>query len=220
MEPVSVVYFVLFLIGFCFAVISFILSSLGHFGGHLTGMDTHGIDSGGHDIGTGQHDTSGHASSDLSDTNISPVSPITIAMFITAFGGVGFIFQQIPGGNLMLSLPLAFISGFVIAGAAFYILYRLFKATQANSNYSRESLLGLEAEVITSIPSDGLGEIAYITKGSRSNAPARSEEHNPIPTHSVVRMTRIVGNIFYVREIPEELLRKYDDELKELEDTN
>ena len=212
MEPVSVVYFVLFLIGFCFAVISFILSSLGHFGGHLTGMDTHGIDSGG-------HDTSGHASSDSSDANISPVSPITIAMFITAFGGVGFIFQQIPGGSLMLSLPLAFISGFVIAGAAFYILYRLFKATQANSNYSRESLLGLEAEVITSIPSDGLGEIAYMTRGSRSNAPARSEEHNPIPTHSVVRMTRIVGNIFYVREIPEELLRKYDDELKELEDT-
>ncbi|MDQ1326976.1 MAG: hypothetical protein QG641_256, partial [Candidatus Poribacteria bacterium] len=218
MDPVSIVYLVLFLIGFCFAVISFILSSLGHLGiGHIA-IDTHAGDSGGHDIDAGHHDAGGHANGNSSETNISPVSPITISMFITAFGGIGFIFQQIPGGNWMLSLPLAFISGFVIAGAAFYILYRLFKATQANSNYSRESLLGLEAEVITSIPSDGLGEIAYVTRGSRFNAPARSEEHNPIPTHSVVRMTRIVGNIFYVREIPEELLRKYDNELKELED--
>jgi membrane protein implicated in regulation of membrane protease activity len=219
MDPVSVVYLVLFLIGFCFAVVSFILSGLGYFGGHLTGMDTHGFNIGNHHIDIGNSDASGHASGDSSDANISPVSTITIAMFITAFGGIGFILQQIPGGSLMLSLPLAFISGFAIAGAAFYVLYRLFKATQTNSNYSRESLLGLEAEVITSIPSDGLGEIAYITKGSRSNAPARSEEHNAIPTHSIVRMTKIVGNIFYVREIPEELLRKYDDELKELEDT-
>lgn len=233
MDPISIVYLILFLIGFCFAVISFILSSLGHLGvGHGADVDAQDVDIGGHDVDVGghdidasgdnidigDHDVDGHFDGSSAEMHVSPVSPITIAMFITAFGGVGFIFQQIPGGSLFLSLPLAFVSGFLIAGFAFYILYKLFKATQASSNYSRESLLGLEAEVITSIPSDGLGEIAYITRGSRFSAPARSEEKSEIPRHAIVRMTRIVGNIFYVRQIPEELLRKYDDELEKLDE--
>lgn len=233
MDPVSIVYLVFFLIGLGFAVTSFILSGLGHFGtSHDAGVDGHGVDVGGHHVDVGGHDVDGHGvetgahdvgahNVDVHDSSagihLSPVSPITIAMFITAFGGIGFILQQFPGSNLLFSLPLALVSGFAIAGAAFYVLYKIFSITQADSNYSRESVLDLEAEVITAIPADGVGEIAYTAKGSRNSAPARSEERVAIPKHAIVRMTKVAGNIFYVREIPDEELRRLFDELEEID---
>ncbi len=223
MDPASAVYLILFLIGLGFAIVSFILSGLGHFGtdhhvdGHHVDIGGHHIDAGGHSIDLGHHDV-GHHDSSHAGAHLSPVSPITIAMFITSFGGIGFILQQLPGRSLLFSLPLALASGFVIAGAAFYLLYRIFSATQASSNYTRESVLDLEAEVITPIPADGVGEIAYIAKGSRFSAPARSEDQGEIPKHAIVRMTQVAGNIFYVREIPNEKLRRAFAKLEDDDD--
>jgi membrane-bound ClpP family serine protease len=213
MDPASVVYLILFLIGFGFAVISFLFSTFGHLGtGHDASVDGHEVDVGGNGVDVDGHDVDMHTDGGSADMHLSPVSPITIAMFITSFGGVGFILQQFPGSNLLINLPLALVSGLAIAGLAFYILYKIFSMTQASSNYSRESVLDLEAEVITSIPANGIGEIAYTAKGSRFSAPARSEEQDAIPRHTIVRMTKVVGNIFYVREIPDEKLRRlYDD---------
>jgi len=235
MDSVSIVYLIFFFIGLGFAIVSFIMSGLGHFGnghdvdaghvdvgghdvdvgGHDVDIGGHDVDVSGHDVDIGDHDVGAHADSSSAGIHLSPVSPITIAMFITSFGGIGFILQQFPGGNLLISLPLALASGFVIAGAAFYLLYRIFSITQASSNYSRESVLDLEAEVITAIPADGLGEIAYTAKGSRFSAPARSEEQVAIRKHAIVRMTKVAGSIFYVREIPDEKLRRLFDELEE-----
>ena len=217
MDPASAIYLILFLIGLGFAVVSFILSGLGYLGhsvdGHHADINGHHFDAGEHDAEIGHHDM-GHHDGSSAEMHFSPVSPITIAMFITSFGGVGFIVQQFPGGNLLFSLPLALVSGFVIAGSAFYILYKIFSATQASSNYTRDSVLDLEAEVITPIPANGVGEIAYTARGSRFNAPARSEDQEAIPKHAIVRMTKVVGNIFYVREIPDEKLWREFAELE------
>jgi hypothetical protein len=229
MDSVSIVYLIFFFIGLGFAIVSFIMSGLGHFGtehdvdvghvdvdGHDVDIGGHDVDVSGHDVDIGDHDVGAHADSSSAGIHLSPVSPITIAMFITSFGGIGFILQQFPGGgNLLISLPLALASGFVIAGAAFYLLYKIFSITQASSNYSRESVLDLEAEVITAIPADGVGEIAYTARGSRFSAPARSEEQVAIRKHAIVRMTQVAGSIFYVREIPDEKLRRLFDELEE-----
>jgi len=258
MDPASAVYLILFFIGLGFAVISFFLSGLGHFGDHdvdagghdidagghdvdigghdidIGGYDVdaggadidigghdidiggHDVDVGGHDVDIGEHDVGVDADGGSAEVHLSPVSPITIATFITAFGGVGYIFQQ--SGSIFISLPLAFGSGFVIAGSAFYLLYKIFAVTQSDSGYTRESTLGIEAEVITPIPDNGVGEIAYIAKGSRFNAPARSEEQSAIAKHSVVRIIKVVGHIFYVREIPDEKLRRLAKEIDEFEE--
>ena len=225
MDPVSIVYLIFFFIGLGFAIVSFIMSGLGQFGAEQD-VDVGDVDVGeygvdvdvsGDDVDIGDHDLGADADSSSAGIHLSPVSPITIAMFITSFGGIGFILQQFPGGNLLISLPLALASGFAIAGAAFFLLYKIFSVTQASSNYSRESVLDLEAEVITAIPADGVGEIAYTARGSRFNAPARSEENLAIPKHAIVRMTKVAGSIFYVREIPDEKLRRLFDELEEID---
>lgn len=185
-------------------------------GGHDIDIGGHDVDAGGHDVDIGDQDVGVDADGGSAEVHLSPVSPITIATFITAFGGVGYIFQQ--SGSLFLSLPLALGSGFVIAGSSFYLLYRIFAVTQASSGYTRESILGFEAEVITPIPDNGVGEIAYIAKGSRFNAPARSEEQVAIAKHAIVRIIKVAGHIFYVREVPDEKLRRLAKEIDELDE--
>jgi len=46
------------------------------------------------------------------------------------------------------------------------------------------SLVGQEASIVTPIPENGVGEIAYIQGGSRYTAPARTESGSPIPPES------------------------------------
>ncbi|MBC8459469.1 MAG: hypothetical protein H8D67_15880 [Deltaproteobacteria bacterium] len=176
-------------------------------GGHDIDIGTHDVDVGGHDANVGEH------SVDTSSPHLSPVSPIMIATFITSFGGVGFIFNENLRIPLPITLPVASFSGVAIAGALFFIFYKIFKVTQASSEPTRQSVMFSEAKVITPIPADGVGEIAYIAKGSRFTAAARAEERVAIPKHSMVRITKIVGNAFYVNEIPDEKLRRLADEI-------
>ena len=76
-----------------------------------------------------------------------------------------------------------------------------------------QALIGVEAEVTVAIPESTLGEIAYVAMGGRSVAPARSEDQVPIPRFSTVRITRVVGNIFFVRPVVEEQLRALDPQI-------
>jgi len=223
MDLASTIYLICFFVGLGFAVISTILGSFGHIGGgdHDVDMGGHGVDVDGHDVDVGDHDldTSGHVEhpdsigADSGEVHFSPLSPITIATFITCFGGVGFIFNQNLRSPLFISIPIAVGSGFAVAGAVFFLFYKIFKTTQASSEYTRESLLDIEAEVITPIPANAVGAIAYVAKGSRYTAPARSEEQEAIAKHEIVRITRIVGNTIYVREIPDEKLRRLASEI-------
>ena len=59
-------------------------------------------------------------------------------------------------------------------------------------------LVGLSATVITPIPQQGVGEIAYVQGGARYTAPARSESGAAIGSGQTVKIHRIVGTQFYV----------------------
>ena len=47
-------------------------------------------------------------------------------------------------------------------------------------------------------PENGVGEISYVQSGSRYSAPARNENTAAIGTGKTVKITRIVGNQFFV----------------------
>jgi len=81
----------------------------------------------------------------------------------------------------------------------FAFFNKIFKITQGSSEPHVQELVGKEAEVITPIPTDGLGEIAYVRRGSRFTASARAEGGVAIPNRSVVTIVRIVGNTYYVK---------------------
>jgi membrane protein implicated in regulation of membrane protease activity len=129
---------------------------------------------------------------------ISPLSPATIAIFMTTFGGVGIILHSLFHMGLLLSLPISAVSGIAVAGFVAILFYHLFARVQASSETRMAEIIGLTAEVTVPIPAQGVGEIAYICRGARLVSGARSRSGRGIPRHQVVRIMQQVGNTLYV----------------------
>jgi hypothetical protein len=182
---IGFIYFVCFLVGFIYALIS---GALGHvFGG---GSDVH-------------LDASGHVGFEGGDAGLSVASPTLIAAFLSGFGGTGLIVHNLYRPTPGASLLVAIVGGLAVSGGAYLILGFLYQKTQAGSEFRDEQVVGKSAEVTLAIPTDGLGEIAFSMKGARNIGPARSEDGKPIPRHSAVKITRSVAGTFYVKKLEE-----------------
>jgi membrane protein implicated in regulation of membrane protease activity len=168
----------------------FIVGSLA--AGHLFGGADHG-----HVGGSGGH---AEAGADASDSpGMSIFSPIIMAAFVTAFGGFGTIFNQIPAtSNPWISAPLAVVCAVSITSLLLWLLRQLFRQTDSSSESKVSGLVGVSATVITPIPQHGVGEIAYVDGGSRYSAPARTESGCAVASGQSVKIHRIVGTQFYV----------------------
>jgi RNA polymerase sigma factor (sigma-70 family) len=184
------VYAICFGVGLFFTLLSAITGHI--FGGHGEA---------GHDFGANGHEHA-HAEAGSGDQDMpgfSPLSPTTIATFITAFGGLGMILQQISAARSpWISAPTAAVGALGIAATVFMLFRLIFQRTQASSEGRVADLLGHTATVITPILPGAVGEIAYVQSGTRYSAPARTEETNAIPNGMPVKITRIVGTLFYV----------------------
>jgi membrane protein implicated in regulation of membrane protease activity len=182
------VYAVAFGVGLLFAIVSAFVSHL--FGGH----DAHV------DVGTG-----GHAEAGFQDTGmpgLSPFSPTTITAFITAFGGLGLIFSKIEATRSpWISAPLAMVGALIIAAGVVWLFGTVFHAVDSSSESRVGELVGMTATVITPIPANGVGEIAYVQSGSRYSAPARDERGVPVSNGQTVKIVRVVGTQFYVAPV-------------------
>jgi membrane protein implicated in regulation of membrane protease activity len=109
------------------------------------------------------------------------------------------IFTKIPATrSVWLSGPLSAIGALSIAGVVFWIFNTMFEKTQSSSEARVGTLVGQIASIVTPIPKDGVGEIAYVRAGTRYTAPARSEQGEPISAGQAVRITRVIGQQFWV----------------------
>src|SRR2546422_11713154 len=159
--------------------------------GHFFGHDGHA------DVGTGGHAEAGYDHSGV--PGISFFSPTVLACFVTAFGACGLILSRIEGTrNIWISAPISAVAGAAMAGVAFLLFNAMFKHTQSSSESRVGDLIGQTASIITPIPADGVGEIAYVQCGTRYTAPARTESGSAIAAGKPVRITRIVGSQYYV----------------------
>jgi membrane protein implicated in regulation of membrane protease activity len=178
--------------GICLVVgLVFTLTSVvfGHFFGHD-----------GHVEGSTGHVEAGADSSDA--PGISIFSPTVMASFVTAFGGFGLIFTQFDETrSAIISAPLSLVGGLVVAGVLLVFLRAVFRHTQSSSESHVARLVGAEANVITPIPENGVGEIAYVVGGTRYSAPARAENNAAVANGRTVKIVRIVGNQFYVTTV-------------------
>ncbi len=179
-----IIYAICLVAGLVFTLVSVVA---GHFfGGH-----------GEHVGGSGGHAEAGADSSDM--PGISFFSPTIIASFITAFGGFGLIFSQFPGtSKTEISAPLSIFAALVVAGALYKFLSLVFGHTQSSSESHVARLAGTTASVVSPIPENGVGEIAYVVSDTRYTAPARTENGAAVGNGKLVKITRVVGTQFYV----------------------
>jgi len=176
-----------------------------------------------HDIGadhdlSADHDTGGVTAV---GTHPSPISAPVLSAFMVVFGFSGMIGEKVFRLPTIIAAPGAAGISVLLAALVFLGLCKLFMATQGTSHGALRDLIGLEAEVITPIPAEGVGEIAYVTSTGRASVPARSESATLIPKHSMVTVTQMTGNVALVRETVDEELRKLShDQERESEQVN
>lgn len=196
MDKLFLIYVVCFGVGLVFTVVSAFMADI--FGGHEIGGDVGGVD--GHaEAGTGGHAEAGFGSHDM--PGFSPLSPATIASFVTAFGGIGMILSRIEATkSAWINGPLAALGGLAVAALVLSLFRTVFRKTQGSSESRVAQLIGASATVITPIASNGVGEIAYIDAGSRYTAPARSENGLAFGNGQTVRISRIVGTTYFVTQ--------------------
>ena len=179
------IYGICLLVGLVFTLVSVVI---GHF---LGGHD-------GHVAGSGGHAEAGADSSDMPGMSI--FSPTILASFVTAFGAFGLIFSQFSAtSKTVVSAPLSMFGALIVATTLYKFFGVIFRHTQGSSESHVDQLAGTEASVISPIPKDGVGEIAYVVGGTRYTAPARMENGAAAPNGKLVRITHVVGTQFYVK---------------------
>lgn len=188
MTGLEIAYLICFFLGLGFAVISALLS------GVFAGGDAHVDSSGAPDV---------HADVGATDGGVhfSPLSPVSISMFLASFGGAGIITAKYFHLPVTAQIPISAGSGFAVSLTVAWLMFSLVKAASSSSTVRVADLVGLDAEVDVSIPKDGMGQISYI-RGGRHTAGAKSADNTDIPTGSVVKIVRIVGNTYFVERVP------------------
>lgn len=134
---------------------------------------------------------------------ISPFKPIVIGSFITVFGGMGVIGHYIFNLAAVFLFLLAIASGLVVATIIFYVFVVTMYKNQGNSTISVHELKGTIGDVITPIPSNGVGEISYTSADSIYKSIAKSLDGEEIAKGEQVIIAEYNDNIAIVIKKPE-----------------
>lgn len=185
-------YLFLLMLGVFYAL--FLLITGGLHSIHLPSVD---VDLGGaHLPGTAHVDIGGAAGHDVSLVSLSPIS---IAAFVTSFGGIGLITSLGLGWNSVNGAIAAVVGSILVAILSHFAFFYLFIAPQASSALKTSDIIGRTAEVTAPIPGNSVGEIAYVSMGERHTATARSSNGQSIPRGTTVVIETITGTVVGVR---------------------
>lgn len=136
---------------------------------------------------------------DLGHGGPSLLSPRVIAVFITAFGGVGAIGVQ-QGYGVFTSSAFGTAAGFCL-GALVYAFARFLFSQQATSMVSTSDLVGRTAQVSVGIPPNGFGQVRCLIGETILDKIARSSDGREIGNNSIVRIEQVVGEAVVVSPV-------------------
>jgi membrane-bound ClpP family serine protease len=126
---------------------------------------------------------------------------MALAIFGAFFGLTGLVTNMWMGMSAIPSVLLALVVGIIFGGLT-QVLYVYVLSVSKSSHYSlANDEAGRSAEVIISIPNEGVGTIAFDNVSGRVTLGARSTTGKQIVKGSVVRVEKIVGRVAYVRPL-------------------
>ena len=188
----TLLYLALLGIGIIYAVIILIGGALHDV--HIPGLDLH---VGAHEIGPVHVDVGGDVGHP--EVNVPSLSPVTVASFVTAFGAFGLIALGLFDTTARWSLAWAAGGGLVVAVIAHFAFGYFLIAPQGSSEVKLRDIVGAVAEVITPIPADSVGEVAFVAQGGRITYTAKSASGMPIARGTTVVIEKVVGGVAVVR---------------------
>src|SRR5215472_2925697 len=159
-------YLVCFVVGFAFTALSFLSGTL-HFHFHIPGhvhAPTLGHGSGAHGPGHG------------SGAHFPFFNPMTLAAFLTWFGGAGYLLERFRHIWAFAGLLLATVSGLIGASIVFWFVAKVLMAHEHDLNPLDYEMPGVLFRIGVPIRSGGTGEIIFGQEGVRKTCAARSEK--------------------------------------------
>ena len=136
---------------------------------------------------------------DHGEVGVTGISSAAIATFITAFGAFGIVSTQLFNVSGPVSIIWAIIGGILCGGIAQLVFGYILVKPQGSTEVTAKDIIGVAAEVITPIPADSVGEIAFVAQGGRITSSARSATGQAIPRGTIVIIESMVGNVALVR---------------------
>lgn len=140
------------------------------------------------------------------DTGIDflSISPFGLAMFGAAFGLTGLVtsiwFDMNAGPSLVWAIVVGLIVG-ILAQALFLYVF----SPSRSSHYSlSDDAVGRDAQVIITVPSEGVGKIAFDNVSGRVTLGARSATGKQIATGEAVRIEQVTGRVALIRPVDDE----------------
>jgi len=163
-------FLVIFGVGILLTLVTFVVGELFDLGGDGD------IDSGG-GVGEG---------------SASPFSSRVLFIFITAFGGFGYIGESL-GWPWLGSSLFALAGGLAVAGGTFLLVILPMARQQGSVQVRQVDFVGLEGEVVVEVPEAGFGRVSLVapSSGARVVQAARSGSGRRIPAGSIVRVTQV-----------------------------
>jgi len=209
LNTLNCVYFALFFVGVGYAIFIVVTGGLADIDVPNVDIDVPQIDLPGDvqvpgaDIHIGGPDLPA-GGLDTPDVSVSPLSPITIASFVTSFGGIGVLATQFFGVDPRISLLWATGGALLISALMFLFYSQVLIRAQGTSLVQRGEIVGLPAEVAVPIGEGSRGQVTYTTKAGRMSSTARSADGHPIPRGQLVQIVRVVGSQVVVRPLSPE----------------
>lgn len=132
------------------------------------------------------------------------VSPFALAIFGAAFGMTGLITRLWLDMEAIPSILWAVSVGIVVGGLAQVFFIYVLSPSRSSHFSLADDAVGREVEVIITVPSSGLGEVAYDNVSGRVKLGARSATGRQIKRGEIVRVERVTGRVAMVRPIGED----------------
>jgi membrane protein implicated in regulation of membrane protease activity len=133
------------------------------------------------------------------DLDFVSVSPFALAMFGATFGMTGLITRLWLEMEAIPSILWATGMGILIGGVAQALFLYVLSPSKSSHFSLAEDAKGREAEVIITVPEEGLGTIAYDNISGRVTLGARSSTGKQIRRGQVVTIERVTGRVAVVR---------------------
>lgn len=208
------VYLTMFFAGLGITALMLLFGLTHDFLGHFGDFGDHDV-SGGHDVDAshdvgGDHETGGH---DVGAHHFNFLgwlstlfSPLMLSVFLTVFGGIGYLCSQTPGLSLpIVNIPIAAIAGLFAVFGLLMPFRRWLQRMESTSHPTMHDLVGLIGESLSPIPPNGIGSIAYVFNDIRHTAPARNQSDKPIQRGAPVRIIGVAGNLLLVESAEERM---------------
>lgn len=136
---------------------------------------------------------------DLQIGEMPYLSPTVIATFLTVFGGVGYWLLRQTDWSVLPIAGLSLVAGLGVSSSVLLLVVIPLQAAHKGDAPTAQSMIGLEAEVVTPIEPQRLGEILYVQDGVRHNAPAKTLDETSIASGVTVRIVGESAGIFIVK---------------------